>query len=131
MIKPYKPPTLQAEATLDQAAPVQNTWYTVLDTKANCRVWHIAARVDTANETLEIRVTVDGVTLTAQEACTAGTTYAIWFKRTPTGNVLDFYGTFWKYDTFLIEGRSVKVEMRKTTATGAGNLKAALHYSLW
>lgn len=121
-------------AYLAQDTPVQNTWYTVLNTTPNVRIRTLSGALTAgADETVEIRITVDGVTIPAAgETWTAGTFYTIYrqsdlsatncgvlYKGTGTGNV--FY-------PLLIEGRSVKVEVRKTTANGASTLKLMVLY---
>lgn len=119
----------QPDVTLDQASPVQNTWYTVLDTTRNCRLYSVSVLVATTGETLEVRITVDGVTITGGIDATADTVYkAIWYFGTMVANQL-YLATADPHHTFLLEGRSVKVEVRKTTANGTGNLKAKVTYA--
>ena len=125
-------PAYKTPAVLNQAAPVQNTWYTVLDTTLNCCVISIAALVATADETLEVKATVDGVTIAAVSlAATFNTTYYVKLLTTETGGYLQLQASdgYAVYRAFLFEGRSVKVEIRKTTATGAGNLKCCVVYA--
>ena len=119
----------QAPATLNQAAPVQNTWYTLLDTESNVRIYHICVGVEDTNETLEVQITIDGETIAADdEACTHSNTYHAWIfpnaiNRTDLVKLIIHTTTDVSiYKGFLIEGKSVKVEVRKTTAAGAGNL---------
>lgn len=129
-------PKGQAIATLDQAAPVQDTWYTILNTntKRDCKIIRIATRVETANETLQIRVTIDGVAVSSASLnATFGTMYS-WWKAIWTDAQTEtwYYGNISAVTApYIAEGRSVKVEMRKTTAAGAGNLRGAVLYSQW
>lgn len=134
------PPEYQAPATLNQANPVQNTWYTVLDTTLNCRIWAILIQIDTTGETLDVQITVDGQVIPSSGAvCVAGNAYEICFGYSgalgvlPIDNLVPFDvgSPFSRYRAYLIEGRSVKVEVRKTTAAGAGNLRAEVQYSTW
>jgi len=117
----------QADATLSQASPTQNQWYTILDTTLNAFVYAIAVSVATTGETLEVRLTIDGQTLTGSRAGSAGTVYGITISP-ETGNLaLDAYPL---YVGFInqFQGRSVKVEVRKTTASGTGTLSGRVIY---
>lgn len=124
-------PTHQANASLDQI-PVQNTWYTVLDTTKNARIISFGAYVETNDETIEGRITIDSQVLTVSATnFTAGIALAanfyndasdalVWIALGPTG-----------YRAFLIEGKSLKIEVRKTTAAGANLLHAKVRYAKW
>lgn len=117
----------QADATLDQAAPVQNTYYTVLDTKYDVRIYAIYAAVAATGETLNVKITIDGQVLEdpTGQAATAGTVYMIVKKLTANAAApaIRFTSTD-SGEPFLFEGHSVKVEIRKTTNAGAGNITA-------
>lgn len=128
-----KTPKAQAIATLNQAAPVQNTWYTILSEQKNCRLIGFGASVAVADETLEIRLTVDGVVFsTVALACTAGTVYYGYLSQNNVAQICGLSATeYTSFKTFIIEGRTVKLEIRKTTALGAGTLTAAVCYQLW
>jgi hypothetical protein len=120
---------MQAPVYLDQAAPVTNTWYTVIDVY-NARLITTAMRVLVANETLELRLTVDGEVVVLTQAAVFGTHYnASYF---PYSDNINLYADASSNDprtrSFLAEGRHIKVEVRKTTATGAGNLQASALY---
>jgi len=130
----YPVPEYQPDAVLNQAAPVQDTWYTILDTTRNVRIVYGRFMVATTNETLEVRITVDGQVLVSSAlAATADTSYYLnhtvdfWnpndtgFTLAATNNLL----------AFVLEGRSIKIDMRKTTAAGAGNLVARVRYAKW
>jgi len=126
------PPVFQLPALLNQPAPVQNTWYTILNTTPNCLIWEVDVRIDTTGETLEWRITIDGVVSTAiGNACLANTDY--W--GVPVLYNVGLYTEIsavstWRSDrAFIVEGRSIKIEVRKTTAAGAGNLRGAVAYS--
>jgi len=129
---PAIPPEQQPDADLAQAAPVQNTWYTVLDTTPQARIQAIAVRVDSTGETVEVRLTIDGVTIEGSAALPADTTY---YADVLTGLFsTTFVLTVTQQQTgraFLIEGRNVKVEIRKTTAAGAGTLRGRVCYGKW
>jgi len=121
--------THQSDAVLNQAAPVQNTWYTVLDTTSNVRLYGLAVFVADTGETIEVKITIDGVSLTGSQAQNANT-YYYYFKDPSQTNICLASTTLYliMYYTFL-EGKSVKVEVRKTTATGAGQLFAKVTYA--
>jgi len=123
----------QAPATLNQASPVQNTWYTILDATANARVYGISVNVEDADETLELKITRDGQTLTGSVAATHSSSYEAHLRVRGINRdvtVVLQTTTIAEYKAFLIEGLSIKVEIRKTTATGAGNLTGAVDYGV-
>lgn len=124
-------PALQADATLSQAAAVVNTWYTALDTTINARIIAASVSIDTANETLEMRFTIDGQTIAKTAlAATAGTSYIADYYQDNTSLRLALTGNM-HTRTYLLEGRSVKVEVRKTTNNGAGTLTCRVSYAKW
>jgi hypothetical protein len=117
----------QPDAHLVQLNPVQNTWYTILDTTLNCRLYSVSVLVWGTNETLEVRVTIDGEVLSGSLAATHTTYYYVHALLYAAGFAIDG-------NAFLIgnytpfEGRSIKVEVRKTTAAGTGTLEGyAVH----
>ena len=127
----YPVPKLQPVAVLQQAAAVQNTWYTVLDTTKNCRLINVVMTMQTANEDLELRLTIDGVVWVGGQAnAVAGTDYLCFISY--YGAALNITTTDYSiYRAFLIEGRSVKVEIRKTSANGANRLDGHVIYQTW
>ena len=114
----------QADAAISQANPVSTTLYTVLDTTKNVRVISINAAVTwavTQPTPLEVVVTIDGTTiiflfanpvsaqnyiahLTPYDAAATQALYAA------SGAPSDMQSSF------LLEGRSVKVQVRITWA---------------
>ena len=122
----FKVPKHQPDGTLDQANPIQNTWYTVLDTKRNVGLYGIGTKVLVADETLEVRITIDGQTLTGSVSATTDTWYVWHINLTAGGLQSETTLDKWKNAGLedCLSGRSVKVEVRKTTALGAGNLQA-------
>jgi hypothetical protein len=117
----------QPDATLVQAAPVQNTWYTILDTTLNCCLYSVTILVWTTGETLEVRVTIDGQILTGSVAATATTYYYVHLFLYAAGFAIDT-NVFPIGKYMPLEGRSVKVEVRKTTAAGTGTLEGRAIY---
>jgi len=114
---------------MTQAAPVQNTWYTVLSATSNVVLNFIAFDVAVANETIEVEIIYDGVTQVVSFAATAATYYMI--VLCPSW-VAGKFAT----STFSISGivqlnmGSLAVRIRKTTAAGAGNLRCKVDYGL-
>lgn len=129
------PPTLQTLATLNQAAAVQNTWYAILDTTTNVRLYYVIVQMDTLAEDIAVRITIDGQVFTgSQAAAVAGTPY-YWYVR-PNATSIGAVPVNTVYPMLyqgggMLEGSSVKVECRKTTANGANNLKGATMYARW
>lgn len=126
------PPEHQPDAVLNQVAPIQNVWYTIMDTTLNCRVISISITVATTGETLEARVIIDGQVLTSPGvACGAGTPYFVCIYAA-TGQLLILAAGGLGNNVFpSFEGRSIRVEVRKTTAAGAGNLIGRVVHAIW
>ncbi len=121
----------QPDATLSQANPAKDTWYNVLDSKKNCKVYAITVLVWTTNETLEVRVTIDGQVLVGSVEASHTTYYYVHHKLyAAAASALAIDG-----NVFLIghhaplEGREVKVEVRKTTEAGTGTIDARVVYA--
>jgi len=128
----YPVPEHQADATLSQANPVSGTKYTVLDTTKNVRLLNIIVRVTwTVQPTpLEVHITIDGQVVTFTK--TDPVTITSYFPQTLDaftlpGGVLD---TVVVHRAFLLEGRSVKVEVETTGGT-VSNLSARVKYARW
>ena len=121
----------QPPAVLDQPNPVQNTWYTVLESARDVRIILIVCGVLTTDETIALRLTVDGVVRTWTLAATAGQTNYVGLMATLTGILLQYttVASLLMYRSFMVEGRNVKVEIRKTTAAGTGNLQCLVDYA--
>lgn len=121
----------QADMFLNQAAPVQNTWYTVLAATEDVRILSMTGLVLVANETLEGRITNDGIVIqvapaafvlaVAQEAGNASPHDAFFSW---SGGI----GDWGARRAFFLEGQSVAIEIRKTTAAGAGNLQSRVKW---
>lgn len=121
------------------AAAVQNAWYTVFE-GYNVKVLEIACGITVADETVEIRVTIDGlgtVIPAAGVACTfaANPVTPLNALRTNAGNIRLTQGAAQAncdltYSSALawVQGRHVKIEARKTTNAGASFLRAIGFY---
>ena len=112
---------VQAPLAFSQAGAVQNTWYTALDT-INVRIYAGYLLCTVANETLEIRLTLDGqAPVTTSQAAVAGTPYYFNFG---TANDLALTSVWLSVvKAFLVEARHLKIEVRKTTNTGASAIQ--------
>ena len=126
----------QAPAVLNQAAPVNGTYYQIMAPTADVRVYQIHVNVEDANETLQVRITLDGEVLVSDQlAATHSTSYGVdmhsdAITRTD-GLEFDPVPThFGKYRSYLVEGALVEVEVRKVTALGAGNLTGIVTYGV-
>ena len=126
---------LQPAAILDQAAPVQNQWYPVLNTTINADLISCKVGITVAGETLECRWTVDGTIIPSNSmACVAGTIYFVTLYPGTANQFLDIgtggggipagSGTAGG----SAKSRSIKIELRKTTNAGAGHLQAGVWY---
>ena len=122
-------PQHQPNGVLNQPNPVQNTWYTVLDSKRPTRIYCLAITVLVIDETLELRITVDGQVITGTIGVTAGQNNYAYIYTSATLTAIAFTTTPPQHRSFQTEGHSVKVEVRKTTAAGAGNLQAAVSWA--
>lgn len=114
---------------VSNAAAVQNTWYTVLDTTLNAKVYMIRFSVSVANEDLEVRLTIDGVTYVSSKAAAVATTpYWVMFDGglTPSNGVTSLNLGIYE----ALECRSIKVEIRKTSNNGAGTLNTRIIYGV-
>ena len=116
----------QAPAVLNQAAPTQNTYYTLLE-ETNCLIYAATFNIEDTNETLGLRITRDGVVSTVfPKAATHSTRYEAFPFLDPItrteGYGLDNTKNIAEYKAFMVMGRSIKIEINKTTAAGTGNL---------
>lgn len=127
----------QAPAVLNQAAPVNGTFYDILAATANVRVMRIAVNVEDANEDLEVQAIVDGETIAAvAETATHSTTYFAFqspdaVARTDRLALATATSTVRaSMPSHLFDGKSVQVQVRKTSANGAGNLTGIVQYGV-
>ena len=67
----------QSDAVLSQVTPAQNTWYTVLDTTKHCKLYYIIIMIEDDDESLEVRLTIDGVTYEGGVAATYSDYYCV------------------------------------------------------
>lgn len=115
----------QADATLSQVNPVSTTLYTVLDTTKNVRLLSIDAKITWATTQptpLEVVVTIDGVSIVfgVSNPVSAQDYHASLLPYVEAANEQLFATSGGISDmmrAFLLEGRSVKVQVRITWAT--------------
>lgn len=123
---------VQAPITVTQIGAVQNTWYTLLPTTLNARIYTADFTITDTAESLEFRITIDGQIISWTEVtCNVGETWSLGLKFDATHNGLTATknGNWQAMRAYLIEGRSIKIEMRKTTANGTGNLTGYCMYT--
>jgi len=127
----YPVPEHQADATLSQANPTSGTKYTVLDTTKNVRLLSIeVACTWTVQPTpLEAHISIDGQSYTAPFTDPVS---AVYYEYALGGGAADVLtATAIQYNrAFLLEGRSVKVEVEITGGT-VSNLTARVKYAKW
>ena len=118
---------MQPDVDLSQANPVQDTWYTVIDTSGVLLIYYIAFHIDDTAETLEWKITIDGEETTDSYAALADSGYTL--HKNPKGDGFTTLATTQAtgYYPSLICG-SLKVELRKTTNNGNGNLNGHITY---
>lgn len=126
----------QAPAVLNRpgATVVQNTWYDILPATANAWIYGIGVNIEDANETLEVRAIIDGQTTgSIGLACTHSTEYGA-YKKTDaiSGTVIMDLTTINAALQRTVEwgGHTVQIQVRKTTAAGAGNLTGVVEYGV-
>lgn len=131
-------PERQADATLSQANPVSATRYTVLDTTANVRIYSIVGKITWATTQptpLTIYVTIDGHTfIFSQVDPVSATDYGIMVIESAVVGAQGMVaaGTHAPYRSFILEGRSVKVEIEITWAvTQPTPLVCLVKYAKW
>lgn len=123
----------QPDIFVNTALPVINTWYTALAATSNVRLIGIYIYVATANESVEMRITVDGVVIdpTAGVAINFGAWYS--GHLTSGQDELNIIACATveptTYRAFMLEGKNVRVEYRKTTANGANPLYCMVKYA--
>ena len=122
----------QPDAVLDQATPVQNTWYTILET-TNARINQISITIQDTGEDLEAQITRDGELdpCVGAVAVVAGAVHRAYIGNYPGGSrtvVGPSGGAQLAMNSNSFEARSVKIQVRKTTAAGTGNLQASVDY---
>lgn len=123
-----------------QPGAVQNTWYTVLD-DSNIDVYGIGFGITVANETVALRVTVDGnvfidaggaVLLFAGNAWANLLSTLVVTSGVPVLNYSASGAICYICNTqgwpMWLRGRTVRIEIRKTTNGGASALRCILVY---
>lgn len=125
----------QAPELLDQPNPVNGTWYTVCNLTGPGECFDLGAAIMTVNETIEMQVTIDGVLIPSwggypgiAGADAGGFFYCL------ASNLSDFcrlLAAATAANRRIVKWRtSFHVEVRKTTANGAGNLRGMVIWGL-
>ena len=125
-------PKHQADAVLDQNNPVSGTKYVVLDTTKNVRIIGIEVHVTWTGQPtpLECHITIDGQSYTASFTDpVSNTLYHVGSSGSTSGFVFSS-SDLQNSRAFLLEGRSVKVEVETTGGT-VSSLKARVKYAKW
>ena len=121
-----KAATYQPPEVLNQANPTQNLFYTIGNVMLNAVIYTIAVNIEDTNETLEVQAIVDGETITAAAgACVHSNSYTAFLQADAVNRqdwlaLKQFSQSTDRSHQF--EGRSVEIQVRKTTAAGVGNL---------
>lgn len=121
----------QPNAILNQNNPIQNQWYTVFET-INCRLIAACVRVADVNEDVQVKLTIDGQVYTNSFSAAADTHYYLFALCYSTAGFFLVPTTASNGNSngaFLVEGRSIKFEVRKITVNGNGILSAAAVYA--
>jgi len=124
-------PAHQPDVSFSQANPVQDQWYTVLDTRTNVRILHTRVMVLAAGETVEVMFTADDNILFGSAALNAGAGYYVHLSPTLTDGLVIDGSSSLEYGGIILEARVFKAEIRKTTNNGAGDLRALLKWARW
>ena len=143
---PYQQEPRYKELDFTQAGAVQNTWYTAFEGN-NVEFVGVAGGITVADETVELRLTLDGVLISSSAGvacafagnfvtllpsslrCTSG--QAVFIQNAAVGNVDigSFAATTPRTD--WLKGHRVKIEIRKTTNAGASALRCIGVYHQW
>ena len=121
----------QPDAVLDQENPVSEQKYTVLDTTKNVRIIGTTAKCTwTVQPTpLKLYITIDGRTETFNQVDPVSlTAYKAMLNPRSESNAFTTVSTDQVAKAFLIEGRSVKVEVSVTNGT-VSNLSARVKWA--
>jgi len=112
----------QADAAISQANPISDQLYTVLNTTLNARIISLATYITWATTqptNLRIVITIDGntITYTATTPVSATVYYDSLIPTAAAASQSLSTTAFSPYRAFLLEGRSIKVEVAVTWAT--------------
>ena len=131
----FNPPTIyeyQTPLVINQAAPVQNTWYYFTtggvslteDPIINAKIYAIGVNIEDTGEDIELVMNIDGETISMTALGLAHSTpYFADTSVRPIGRTDILYlETDENKARIILEGKSISIGIRKTTAAGAGNL---------
>lgn len=121
----------------DNPTLVQNTYVTIKERYGSGLIHSICTDMTTAGETLQFRITVDGVAITTSAvACNADTDYWWWIFPAGIAYALGGYAGTTEDLVMCHKGSlpyrdSIKVEVQKTTAAGANACNVCIMASEW
>lgn len=124
----------QPIAALNQDPPVEDTYYTILDTTANAKIYCIATKQkndEASVENLQLKITIDGETIETTTRGHASNTWNFWYFELHDDELtVTTSETSAMVSTMPFEGRSVKIEVRQTTDVGTNaELDGRVHYA--
>jgi hypothetical protein len=124
------------EALLDQAEPVKDTWYTVLEATPNARLFGMGLTVMGTDEDVEVRITADDAvivmgTVSGYYPITHEVAYHLYLFANYDGIYLTLSVDSTVGWPLMLDCRSLTVEIRKVSENGTGNLKACVAYSTY
>lgn len=118
--------SMEFKYTKYSAATAQNVWGTVLDVAGAGIIVYMAMGCDTANEDLKISMDIDGTALTdAGVTATANSDYEVQIFGDVSDDRIELTISplnVRNRNLMLPFARSCKIEIRKTSANGAGNI---------
>lgn len=105
--------------------PVQNTWYTVLDTTKFVKLIYLVlgqGNAETADKSCQLQVVMDGITHTMPNVSISNNVYKYCYLHPLSDEMraIDALINAAYYDSW--EGHSVKVEARLTSAVGTNQI---------
>lgn len=124
----------QDPAFLAQDNPDQNTWYEILSLTTYARIYDTIIHIADTNETLEIRITIDGVPHLGVRPATACINYRCLIRGDASAQAVEIITdpeslpNSTRMPAFLAEGHEITIELRKTTNAGVGTLSGVTRY---
>ncbi len=108
------------------------TYYEILPETKVCRVYAIGVNIEDVNEDIRIQVTIDGIVkMMSFGTFTHSTTYYIRKTQDPIGRTSGYWWSITPIPaSFVLNGKSVKIEVTKYTANGTGNLTSVCEYGV-
>lgn len=122
----------QEAKIVNQENPTQNEYIELIDETGGIRVYQMAVLVEDTNETLQLNIEADGETIAGvPTVCTAGAAYNALLYPDPINNLSRVRlstGAAELRKGFILEGHEVKIEVRKTTDDGNGDINGVIQW---